>query len=69
MLEPIWPESLFDMKKSEEANISALLDFSNSEEFYKDFEILLCEPFPERGPIIKIINLLITLYIDELLKN
>ena len=49
--------------------ISNLLDFSNSEEFFKDFEIFLCEPFPDRGCIIKIINLFLTLYIDDLIKN
>lgn len=52
-----------------ESQISKMLDFSNSEEFFKDFEIFLCEPFPERGPAIKIIYLFLTLYIDELIKN
>jgi len=46
-----------------------MLDFSNSEEFLKYFEIFIYEPYPERGSVIKIINLLVTLNIDDLIKN
>lgn len=46
-----------------------MLDFSNSEEFFKNFEILMYEPYPERGSVIKIINLIVTLNIDDLIKN
>ncbi len=48
--------------------IENLLDFQYSGEFLKDFDIFLSDPYPERGCFIKIINLYLTLAIDECIR-
>ena len=82
ILEPLWAESLFSItgaaiEQTEtqklDKKISNLLDISNSEDYHKDLEIFLSEPYnnidPKRGNFLKNVTLLLIAYIEDCVKN